>query len=223
MGFDSAHTLDGNSVVRKWGFASSGIQDAACITIHPSDMVEYTTGSMERCTLLFAKRLEAIEGGYPSTTATTTPTDVLFTVISWILGAAIQILSLDSLDRYMLGIASSFADQLDNEILRQKAATIFCQLRETSASHLEHEEVDVDEPGSVDSLTAFDMEKCLICEALIPFSKDDLGTARCETGHQYSMFPSQLRRSCLLTKISTMQFISACNSRARNIQILFSV
>ena len=223
MTFDSSHTLDGNSIVRKWGFASSGIHDAACITIHPSDMVEYTTGSMERCTLLFAKRIEALEGSYPSTTATTSPTNVLFKVTSWILGASIQVLPLSPLDRYLLGIAASFAGQSDNEPLRQKAATVSCQLRETLESHIEHEDMDVDEPALIDSLTASDMEKCLICEALIAFNENDLSTARCETGHQYSMFSSELSPSCLLTTTSTMQFVSACNSRAGNIQILFSV
>jgi Transcription factor IIIC subunit delta N-term len=186
--FDSHHTLEGNCIVRIWGFASHRVHEAACITLHPSDMVEYTTPSMGKCTLLFVRRDEVMDDAYPSTMTTASPTDVLFKVTSWILGAANQVLPILSMDRCLLGITASYAAQMDDEQMRQKAAMLLSRLRETSNSQLEHEDMAVDEPPPIDSLTAADIETCIICEALILFNEDDLDVAQCESGHQYSTF-----------------------------------
>lgn len=55
MGFDNVHDLGGLSVMKTWGLASLGGYIAACVTVHPGDMVEYTTTSLERSTILFGQ------------------------------------------------------------------------------------------------------------------------------------------------------------------------
>ena len=55
MRFDHGHDLGGLSVMKTWGLASLGGYIAACVTIHPGDMVEYTTQSRERSTIVFGE------------------------------------------------------------------------------------------------------------------------------------------------------------------------
>ena len=53
--FDRDHDLGGLSVTKTWGLASWGPYTASCITMHPSDMVEYSLISEQRCHILFVK------------------------------------------------------------------------------------------------------------------------------------------------------------------------
>ena len=53
--FDHGHDLGDLSVMKTWGLASSGGYIAACVSLHPGDMVEYTIQSVERSTLVFAE------------------------------------------------------------------------------------------------------------------------------------------------------------------------
>lgn len=185
--FDSTHTLHGNSRVRPWGFASSNSQDVACITVHPTDMVEYILPSMEKCALVFAPRAEATDSAQPPLVTTTNPTDVLHRLTTWILSAANELSLTLAIDRRLLGISASYATRSENEMVRQKAQTGLIRLHETPKSHLDQDEMDIDDPVQTDSLTSSDIEMCLICEARIPFDENNLGRARCETGHQCSM------------------------------------
>jgi Transcription factor IIIC subunit delta N-term len=184
--FDSLHNLEGNSVTREWGFASRPTHDAACITSHPSDMVEYTTASMEKCTLLFVRKSMLANGAQSSGITMSSPSEVLSAVIGWILGVARDIVPALPIDRYLLGIAASYASELDDEVMKRKAGLAFSRLRETSESQLDQDEMEVDEPSSIDSLAGSDIETCLICEALIPFHPENPSIARCESGHPYS-------------------------------------
>jgi Transcription factor IIIC subunit delta N-term len=184
--FDSDHNLDDNSRVREWGFASNGTQVVACITIHPSDMGEYTIASMEKCTLLFAPNAKLMDSARPQKMATANPTDSLFEVVNWILSAANGCPLGRVVDRYLLGISATHGAHSNDEGLMQKARFALARLRETSDSQLDLDEMEVDEAESAESLTGSDIEKCLICEAIIPFDENDIEKARCETGHQYS-------------------------------------
>jgi Transcription factor IIIC subunit delta N-term len=184
--FDSNHSLDGNSRVLKWGFASSDSQDAACITLHPSDMVEYTIASMEKCTLLFAPSVKLLGSPRPVRMIAADPTDVPRKITGWVLSAASDVPPTLAIDRQLLGISASYAAQFDNEDIKLQSQLAFSRSRETSESQLDPDEMEVDEPVPDDSLTSSDIERCLICEALIPFDEKNLSTARCETGHPYS-------------------------------------
>lgn len=186
--FDSNHSLDGNSIVRKWGFASSDTHDAACITIHPSDMVEYATASLEKCTLQFAPRARLAECAPPLKTTVSSPTDVLSNVTNWILSAADKFALDLALDRYLLGIAVTNAACLNDPEMRQKAQSALGRLWETSESPLDPDGLQIDEQVADHSLSGSDIEKCLICGAVILFDGENSARARCETGHQYSIF-----------------------------------
>lgn len=192
MEFDSKHSLGGNSIIREWGFASSDTHHAACITIHPSDMVEYTTASLERCTLVFAPRATVMNSTYPTRMPTGSSTDALLKVVSWILSASNRIPLMLPIDRHLLGISASYAFQLDDEAMKQEARLAFSRLCDTSESQLDQDEMELDEPGPSDSLTGSDIETCLICGDLILFDEIDLEKARCETGHQYSMLYNEV-------------------------------
>ncbi|KAL8775553.1 MAG: hypothetical protein Q9209_000049 [Squamulea sp. 1 TL-2023] len=52
--FDRHHDLGGLSHVKTWGLASWGPYVASCITMHPSDMIEYSMTSEHRCHVLFS-------------------------------------------------------------------------------------------------------------------------------------------------------------------------
>ncbi len=184
--FDSNHSLDGNSIVRDWGFAASDTQDAACITIHPSDMVEYTTPSLEKCTILFAPRPELMDSAQPPEMTAVSPMNVLHRICSWTLSAANRFPLTLMIDRQLLGISAAYAAHLDNQGMRQKAQFAFYRLHETSESQLDRDDMEVEEALPIDSPPASDIETCLICQALILFDEHNLSRARCETGHQYS-------------------------------------
>ena len=60
--FDLRHDLGGLAFAKIWGLATFGMYTAACVTLHPGDMVEYTTTSTEQTTVVFGRR-EAMDGG----------------------------------------------------------------------------------------------------------------------------------------------------------------
>jgi Transcription factor IIIC subunit delta N-term len=202
--FDSNHSLDGNSAVRVWGFASAKAQEAACVTIHPSDMVEYTTPSMENCTLLFAPRASLGDGDHLLRRTTSSPANVLQAVTKWTLSAMNVVPLTLPIDRFLLGVSATYAAQLDDEAMVLKAQSAFSRLRETSDLQLDSDQMDVDEAAPSVSLTASDIETCLICESLILFDEHNLVTASCDTGHQYSMYRDETFLPWLLTNASTV-------------------
>lgn len=53
--FDHGHDLGDLSVMKTWGLASAGGYIAACVSVHPGDMVEYTIQSEERSTIVFGE------------------------------------------------------------------------------------------------------------------------------------------------------------------------
>ena len=51
--FAKEHNLGKKTSTKTWGLASFGAYIAACVTVHPSTMVEYSMPSTERSTILF--------------------------------------------------------------------------------------------------------------------------------------------------------------------------
>jgi hypothetical protein len=194
MEFDSRNSMDGNSVIREWGFASSDTHCAACITLHPSDMVGYTTASLEKCTLVFTPRVKAIASTEPIRipTAHTTDVDVSLKLTSWILSASNNAPPVLPMDRQLLRLSASYASQVGDEAMKQEARLAFSRLRQTSESQLHHGEMEVDVPAPIQSLTDTDIETCLVCGDPILFDENDLVRARCETGHHYSVLYSEI-------------------------------
>lgn len=185
---DSNHSLDGHLIVRKWGQASHGVQDAVCITIHPSDMVEYAIPSMEKCTLVFAARTNPNGSAKPTGESPTpsSPRDVRLTVAGWILSAADDTPPNMPVDRQLLGIFATYAARSSDERLQQRAQSAFARFRDIFNRLPDREDSDVVEVPPVESANASDVETCLICRSRIPFDENNLETVRCESGHQYS-------------------------------------
>ncbi|KAL8815287.1 MAG: hypothetical protein Q9223_005562 [Gallowayella weberi] len=53
--FDRDYNLGGQSHAKTWGMASWNTYVASCITLHPSDMVEYSIPSDQRCLVIFSQ------------------------------------------------------------------------------------------------------------------------------------------------------------------------
>ena len=74
------------TVMKTWGLAKYGGIVTACITMHPSDMVEYTIPSAEQATVLFSDQAieptsfdwEKVRQGKPSTLAYQATWDIIF-------------------------------------------------------------------------------------------------------------------------------------------------
>ncbi|KAI9872282.1 MAG: hypothetical protein M1830_001825 [Pleopsidium flavum] len=62
--FNIRHDLGGLAFTKTWGLANLGNYAAACITLHPGDMVEYTITSAERAMIVFGH--QATFNGGPS-------------------------------------------------------------------------------------------------------------------------------------------------------------
>ncbi|KAI9869746.1 MAG: hypothetical protein M1830_005138, partial [Pleopsidium flavum] len=60
--FNIRHDLGGLAFTKTWGLANLGNYAAACMTLHPGDMVEYTITSAERTTIVFGHQA-AFNGG----------------------------------------------------------------------------------------------------------------------------------------------------------------
>ena len=52
--FNSEHKLDKMATMKTWGLASFQGYIASCITLHPSNMIEYNIPTSERATILFS-------------------------------------------------------------------------------------------------------------------------------------------------------------------------
>lgn len=52
--FDDQNELGGLSIIKTWGLVVLNNYVAACITLHPGDMAEYTIASQERATVVFS-------------------------------------------------------------------------------------------------------------------------------------------------------------------------
>jgi Transcription factor IIIC subunit delta N-term len=206
--FDTSNSLEGNSIAREWGFASSDTHYAACITFHPSDMVGYTTASLEKCTLVFTPRVNPKVRTEPPRMPTndTTEVNVSLKLANWILSTSNSAPPILPMDRKLLRNSATYAFRFGDETTKPEARLGFSRLRYTSESQPHQDEMEVDEPASLESLANIDIETCLICGEAISFDANEPTRARCDTGHQYSMWYSKT----LLTIANQRQHDVAC-------------
>jgi hypothetical protein len=61
--FGSQHNLGGLALAKTWGLARSPMGGciAACVTLHPSGMIEYATHNNESCRVVFGMEQEVLE------------------------------------------------------------------------------------------------------------------------------------------------------------------
>jgi Transcription factor IIIC subunit delta N-term len=192
--FDTSHRLEGNSITRKWGFASNHTHHAACITFHPSDMVSYTTASLEKCTVLFSPRVKPLVRTEPlrMPTADMMETDVSLKVANWIISASNSAPPVLPIDRQLFKILATYAFRIGDQTMKQQVRLACSRLGYTSEPQAHQDEMGIDEPASFESLAKIDIETCLVCRDVIVFDENELVRARCDAGHQYSRLRSTI-------------------------------
>ncbi len=183
--FDQQFSLQGHVRVQQWGTVQcpDGRSEAACVTFHPSDMVEHNIPSLERCTVLFAPML-ATEGGVETHTF---HNDARQEILQWLAANA-------SIDSNMTDV--------DLKIVRVAAACVYTAFSNDAglmawsraaaelASSFEIA-TDADDGGDtpVEGASRFVpatvSEPCEMCNAAISISQD-LRSGRCSQGHTFA-------------------------------------
>jgi hypothetical protein len=61
--FSAAHDLGENAIAKTWGLASSPLGDliATCVSLHPSDMIEYSTGNEQKSNVTLSSLSDTTE------------------------------------------------------------------------------------------------------------------------------------------------------------------
>ena len=205
-GFDLKYGLDGNSKALTWGLVKGDNRFAACITLHPTDTIEYVTPALEHTRVIFGPALNNNKAPFPLHTRSpedTTAAEVHLRILSKIFDLAEACPVLTLLDRTIVGVAAvhaymNFTDTALIEMrkaaiskLQQSPQNIHSQVGDPTASvdrtpvqsslmALENPQTSVAQ--SSDAETQYEI--CDICESRIDF--EDAQWAFCGRGHQYS-------------------------------------
>lgn len=61
--FSAAHDLGENAIAKTWGLASSPLGDliATCVSLHPSDMIEYSTANEQKSNVTLSSLSDTTE------------------------------------------------------------------------------------------------------------------------------------------------------------------
>jgi hypothetical protein len=193
--FDVKHGLDGNSEIRMWGVAVNDSYVVACMTMHPSDMIDYVTPKAEQTTLIFGRRVDASD---------INPQHILdheeqrrkrlarTLLARWILEHSMQKEHFSAVERSIVGAAAIYLllDEPDGSSIDFSNAALTHLARSTGSNNID---VDVEEARSAGMDVAAETspfvqgtvyERCGICAHPINFQ--DAGIARCNSGHEYS-------------------------------------
>lgn len=201
--FDEEYSLGGRIRSRYHGTAYSAdkTQAAACVSLHPADMIEYGIPSTQHTTVVFAQVSESMGGGKVAKDASAVYEEILQYVAStapeWIK---------EPLDWKIAksAVALIFERFQDSEHLRAWACTTVKlvsalissddPIKEGGAALTTPGEdpMDLDKEGEgftasghENAVAQMDPENCEICDAPIPFSVPPT-SARCKEGHQFS-------------------------------------
>jgi hypothetical protein len=211
--FDRDHDLGGLALAKVWGLASIGHWIAACITLHPGDMVEYMTAADERAYIIMASMIKETDDMipwarkqcalalYPFAPNYKGPDYSLLTeqtkrgnekVVQWIIysvGPDTNV-SHDRLSRQIVRAAwhdiQMFKDHNFNSpsgILENPYEIPKDAIR-SSIEWLVPENDSLIARGAISSSDLPELqEQCIICDASIPWT---VGTAQCGGGHLFS-------------------------------------
>ncbi|KIW24140.1 uncharacterized protein PV07_09872 [Cladophialophora immunda] len=191
--FDRNFGLGGRLRVNYWGTAFSPDHTiaAACITLHPSDMIEYGAPSSQRTTVVFMRIREPPMSDY----IPDHPSEVQKRILEFVRDSPLGLVKTD-LDKHIVRTAAALI-KLDFKTSSSltRWADDMLDLLPTSASRQDSSGTDqrqasnntnliaTAEPGGETSVLAD--EVCDLCGDTIPFSADP-GRARCNRGHQFS-------------------------------------
>ncbi|OCT47351.1 hypothetical protein CLCR_02355 [Cladophialophora carrionii] len=191
------HGLRGKVRVNHWGTVWSPCHNiaAACVSLHPSDMIEYVIPSAQRVTLHFIRVQESLV----EEVAMEDPIEVQKRIFEFMLEssegqintnfdrktirntAALMMLNFkDSID--VADLVDAWLARHQSTVAKEKA--LGGDVQEQDTEKLQEEQMDLDRlrTGS-EHVTA--EEVCELCGEPIPFTSD-FDRARCDRGHQFS-------------------------------------
>lgn len=152
------HRSEGNTYVKAWGLDINKSQVAACISVHPSDMLEFLTAAHEQCSIAFGT-----DGNYTATTDSQliiSVEDRQKEIVEWIGKFPEGDVGIHPLDKTIRRVAAQYIAQ--SKTLKGK----------------------VNRGSNLDNPTAEPSERCQICaSAIVPGS---FAEAACEVGHEFS-------------------------------------
>ena len=183
--FNEHFDLRGHVRVRHWGSATSpdGAKIAACVTMHPSDMIEYSLPSTERCTVIFAP----VGSATPSGVEQLVREDPLLQLLNWIAASSSIETIKNDLDVKLLRVAAgciytAFNSNTDLMEWSRAAEELASNFEAASDADGEGDTYMDRQSGFVPATTT---ESCEMCEGAIGISQD-LASGRCSTGHAFA-------------------------------------
>ncbi|KIX99783.1 uncharacterized protein Z520_04419 [Fonsecaea multimorphosa CBS 102226] len=191
--FDRSFGLGGRIRVNYWGTEFSPDQTiaAACISLHPSDMIEYGAPSAQRTTVVFARMHEPLV----SEITQKAPSEVQKGILEFVRDSPLDLVKTD-LDKHIVRTAAALIKLHFNSVspLTHWADDVL-NLLPTNVSGQVHQHIDqraahnhtgpmaAAESGGENTVLAD--EVCELCGDIIPFSADP-SQAKCNRGHQFT-------------------------------------
>ncbi|KIW66194.1 hypothetical protein PV04_08394 [Phialophora macrospora] len=182
--FARKHGLRGKVRVNHWGTAWSPDHDiaAACVSLHPSDMIEYVIPSAQRITIHFARVGEPLV----AECAMEDPVTVQKRIFEFMLKSSEGQINTD-FDRKTIRNAAALmklnfkdspdvADLVDAWLERHRSTLSGQGTEEQQGSQMDPDRAETDGKNE---------ELCELCDEPILFTSD-LDRARCNRGHQFS-------------------------------------
>ena len=183
--FDKQYNLQGHVRGNQWGSAKApdGRSTAACVTFHPSDMIEHSTSSSERCTVVFAPLPPTDE----EVSTDASPHDPRPEMLRWLAANASLESIMTDMDLKIVRVAAAcvytaFSD--DAGLMEwSRAAAVLADNSEIANDA----DTEGDAPMQVSSrfVPATINEPCEMCKAAISISQD-LRSGRCSQGHTFA-------------------------------------
>jgi len=201
--FNEDYKLGGRYRVRFWGttYSFDNSMAAACVTLHPSDMIEYTTPSVEKSILVFV-RLSDMASRLEQPQDAAVVQQQLLTFIAE--NSRVDMIK-SALDENIITVSSALTSSKftgDQKLrswslgvpailsARKAKATHAApptEMATDSSNHMDLERQRPSEPSPEERekpSTLSAGEQCDICAASIPFTPDAV-MARCCSGHQF--------------------------------------
>ncbi|OAP56391.1 hypothetical protein AYL99_09570 [Fonsecaea erecta] len=191
--FDRNFGLGGRIRIHYWGavFSPDRTLAAACISLHPSDMIEYGIPSSQRTTVVFMRLHEPLT----SDNSSETPSEVQKRILEFLRDLPLGLVKTD-LDKHIVRTAAALIklDSTSFSSLTQWADDLLNLLptkvsgQNPSSFDQRPSDNDTDHAattGSGGENTVLADEFCELCGDIIPFSADP-SRARCNRGHHFS-------------------------------------
>ncbi|EXJ57552.1 hypothetical protein A1O7_07900 [Cladophialophora yegresii CBS 114405] len=195
--FVQKHGLRGKVRVNHWGTALSPGHEiaAACVSLHPSDMIEYVIPSAQRVTLHFIRVQESLVEEF----AMEDPVKVQKRIFEFMLESSEGQIHIDFDRKIIRNTAAlmklNFKDSIDvadlvgawlarHQSSVSKEKPVGGDVQEQDTEEQQEEQMNLDRPGTGREHARAE-ELCEFCDEPIPFTSD-FAHARCNRGHQFS-------------------------------------